>query len=54
MKRKNTKVVEIILVIALALFIIFACITYKNLSVLSEGLNQNAAEVTTETTSEQQ
>lgn len=54
MKGKNIKIAEIILVIALVLFIIFACITYKNLSVLSQGLNQNAEEMTIEITSQQQ
>lgn len=47
MSNKNRKIAEIVLVIAIILFIIMASITYKNLSILQEGLN---AQQTTETT----
>ncbi len=47
-KKKNLKIAEIVLVIALVLFVIFAGITYKNLSILSENMAQiNATETTT-------
>lgn len=48
MNKKNKKVAEIVLIIAIILFIIMAGITYKNLSILSEGLSQ--IETTTEMT----
>ena len=48
MSNKNRKVAEIVLVIAIILFIILAGITYRNLSILQEGLNvQQNTETTT-------
>lgn len=49
MRRKNTKVAEIVLIIAVILFVILTVITYKNLSILSEGMaDAPAIETTTE------
>ncbi len=46
--KKNVKIAEIVLVIALVLFVIFAGITYRNLSILSENMAQiSTAETTT-------
>lgn len=52
MKNKNLKRAEIALVIAIILFIVFACITYRNLGKLAEGLNQTTTETTTMVTGE--
>ncbi len=50
MRKRNTKVAEIILIIAVILFIIFTAITYKNLFILSEGMSTSpGVETTTET-----
>ena len=47
--KRNTKVAEIILIIAVILFIVFTAITYKNLSVFSTGMNTSPdVETTTE------
>lgn len=49
MEKRNTKVAEILLVVFFIIFIILVSITYKNLAVLSEGMNAApAVEVTTE------
>lgn len=38
-KGKNTKAAEIALVVILIIFVILVAVTYKNLSILSEGMN---------------
>lgn len=47
---KNTKASEIALVVILIVFLILVAITYKNLSILSENMNNQPAEQITETT----
>ncbi len=49
---KNTKAAEIALVVILIVFLILVAVTYKNLSILSEGMNTAPAEQAVETTTE--
>ena len=48
-RNKNTRAAEIAIVVILIIFAIFVAITYKNLSILSEGMS-TPAETATETT----
>lgn len=49
MKKRNTKVAEIMLIVAFIIFIILVSITYKNLAILSEGMSTAPdVELTTE------
>ncbi len=52
--KKNTRPAEIAIIIILIIFIILVSITYKNLSILAEGMSNLPAEELTETTTELQ
>ncbi len=53
MKKKNTRWAEIALVVVFIIFIILVGITYRNLSLLSQGMSQvPAVEETTEIVTE--
>lgn len=47
MNKKNVKIAEIILIIALVLFAVFTCITYRNLSILSQNMSDTTVTETT-------
>lgn len=52
-KGKNTKAAEIAIVVILIIFVILVAVTYKNLSILSEGMN-NISNEQIETTTQLQ
>lgn len=49
-RNKSTKAAEIAIVVILIIFAVLVAITYKNLSILSEGMNNAPAQQTIETT----